>query len=275
VHDMKIRVRGMQVYPRLGAFAQPEYTKYQVAASGVRTLDETLGGGLEHGTSCLLVGPSGTGKSTLATLFTTAAATRGDKGAIYLFDERPETYKARADGIGVPLKQHVESGQILIRQLDPAEIAPGEFAQQVREAVEQHALRVVVIDSVAGYFNAVGSAELFVAQLHELLTFLSRHGVLTILCASQEGFMSIGPQIGVDISYLSDTILALGYFETEGCIHRYLIAVKRRQGEHETTLRELRISAKGVELGEPLRQFEGIVLKHVRKIRDCGPDGPA
>jgi circadian clock protein KaiC len=262
VHDLKILSHGMEVYPRLSAYSIPEYDEFALAPSGVRELDSALGGGFEHGTASLIVGPSGAGKSTLATVFATAAAGRGERGAIYLFDERPETYKARADGIGVPLREHVESGCILLRQLDPGEIAPGEFAQHVSEAVEREGVRVVVIDSIAGYFNAVGSSELFVAQLHELLTFLSRSGVLTILCGSQEGFMSIGSQAGVDISYLSDTILLLGYFEHDGNLRRYITAVKRRQGEHQTHIRELTIRHDGISLGPPLRQFRDIVLKN-------------
>jgi circadian clock protein KaiC len=258
-HDVKIRVGGMEVFPRLGAYNKAEYSDFKIAPSGIAPLDRTIGGGLEYGTACLLVGPSGTGKSTLSTVFTVAAADRGDCAGIYLFDERPETYKARAEGIGIHMRQHVDSGRIQLRQLDPAEIAPGEFAQLVRKSVEEHHQRVIVIDSIAGYFAAVGSSELFVSQLHELLTFLSRSGVLTILCGSQEGFMSIGKQGGVDISYLSDTILVLGYLEDAGCVRRFLTAVKRRQGEHETTIRELHISSAGVSLGEALKEFRGLV----------------
>ena len=192
VHDLKIVTEGMAVYPRLGAYTKEESEGFQLEPSGLEELDRLLGGGLERGTSCLLVGPSGAGKSSLATLFASAAASRGNPAAIFLFDERPETYKARAEGIGIPLRQQVEDGKVRLRQLDPAEIAPGEFAQQVKDAVEQRGAKVVVIDSIAGYFNAVGSSDLFIAQLHELLTFLSRSGILTILAASQEGFMSIG-----------------------------------------------------------------------------------
>lgn len=264
LHDLKIRTGGMEVYPRLGAYEKRENGEFRILPSGVRELDETLRGGLEEGTACLIVGPSGTGKSTLASVFATAAADRGDRVAIYLFDERPETYKVRSDGIGLPFNKHVENGRILLRQLDPAEVTPGEFAQHVREVVERQGTKVVVIDSIAGYFNAVGSSELFVAQLHELLMFLSRSGVLTILAGSQEGFMSIGEQQGVDISYLSDAILVLGYYEIDGGIHRFLIPIKRRQGELETSIRELRVGRDGVELGQPLTQFREIVLKNAK-----------
>ncbi|HWE95981.1 MAG TPA: ATPase domain-containing protein [Tepidisphaeraceae bacterium] len=262
-HDLKIRTGGMEVYPRLGAYTKPEYRAFRLCKGDMAELDKLLGGGLEEGTACLLIGPSGTGKSTLASLYSAAAAGRGDHAAIYLFDERPETYMARAEGVGIPLRKQIEAGRVALRQLDPAEIAPGEFAHQVCRAVEKEGSKVVVIDSIAGYFTAVGSSELFVAQLHELLTYLSRSGVLTILTAArQEAFMAVGDQPGVDISYLSDTILVLGYYEAEGDLHRYLTAVKKRQGEHETTIRELRIRSGGVSLGEPLRQFRGLLLTY-------------
>lgn len=270
LHDLKIRTSGMEVYPRLGAYITPEYDQFRILPSGIPELDEALSGGLEQGTSCLIVGPSGTGKSTLASLFATAAAGRGDHTAIYLFDERPATYKVRSEGVGIPLTQHVEAGRITLRQLDPAEIAPGEFAQQVKQAVEHQKTKVVVIDSIAGYFNAVGSSDLFVAQLHELLTFLCRSGVLTILAGSQEGFMSIGEQQGVDISYLSDTILVLGYYETDGGLHRYITPVKRRQGELETTIRELKIERGSVRLGKPLSHLRDIILKNARPTDKSG-----
>ncbi|HZF55745.1 MAG TPA: ATPase domain-containing protein [Polyangiaceae bacterium] len=262
LHDFTIRTGEMEVFPRMGAYSKREYSEFRIVKSGVQELDEVLGGGLEQGTTCLIVGPSGTGKSTLASLFAAAAAGRGEHAAIYLFDERPETYKVRSDGVGIPLREHVEAGRVSLQQLDPAEIAPGEFAQQVRQEVERRGTKVVVIDSMAGYFNAVGSSDLFVAQLHELLTFLSRNGVLTILAASQEGFMSIGSQQGVDISYLSDSILVLGYYEAEGSVRRYFVAIKRRHGEHQTTIRDLKIEPGGVHLGPPLKHLRNILLKN-------------
>lgn len=272
-HDMKILVDGMQVYPRLGAYDKAEYDRFELVPSGVETLDRVLGGGLERGTTCLVVGPSGVGKSSFATLFARAGALRGHRVAIYLFDERPETYKARADGIGLRLTEHIDAARIDLCQLDPAEIAPAEFAKQVQDAVEGDQVGIVVIDSLAGYFNAVGSSNVFTAQLHELLTFLSRSGVLTILCAAQEGFMSLGHLPGVDVSYLSDTILVLGYYETDGAMHRFLTAAKRRQGEHQTTLRELTIDARGLHLGETLTGIATTYLPRAAVRRNPDADG--
>lgn len=263
-HDFKISTGEMEVFPRLGAYTEPEHNEFPLLASGVAGLDQMLRGGLELGTACLLVGPSGTGKSTLSAIFATAAAAAGMHAAIYLFDERPETYKARANGAKLGMRPFVDSGKVLIRQLDPAEIAPGEFAQQVKQTIEKYGTKVVVIDSIAGYFNAVGSSVLFVSQLHELLTFLSRRGVLTLLTAAQEGFMSIGAPPGVDVSYLSDSIMVLGFSEKDGNLHRFVSVVKKRQGEHDASIRELLISGDGVKVGEILKQA-GNLLVHAGK----------
>jgi circadian clock protein KaiC len=260
-HDVKIRTGRMEVYPRLAAYSQPERSEFPVLASGIENLDKMLHGGLEYGAACLMVGPPGTGKSTLASVFAAAAANAGKHVAIFLFDERPETYKARAEGAKIGLRPHIESGRVVIRQLDPSEIAPGEFAQQVKQTLDENETSVVAIDSMAGYFNAVGRSDIFVAQLHELLTFLSRRGVLTILAASQVGFMSVGEQHGVDISYLSDTILVLGYYEEAGNLRRYVCAVKKRQGTHGTEVRELHISSEGVHVTEPIGKAGPIVLR--------------
>lgn len=263
-HDMKIRKGGVDVYPRLGAYSKPEHIGYTHMPSGVEALDAMFGGGLEDGTACLFVGPSGVGKSTLATVFADAAMRRGEHAAIFLFDERPETYKTRSAALGMPLTEHLADGRLLLSQLDPGEIAPGEFAQQVLEAVEGHHARVVIIDSINGYFNAMGESTVLVPQLHELLTFLSRSGVLTLVAGSQEGFMSIGSQPGVEISYLSDTIVVLAYYERGGEIHRCMTAVKKRHGQHTTTIHELSIDAGGLRVGEQLRDFHHLMVSAAR-----------
>ncbi len=266
-HDYKIRTGHMDVYPRLDSYTRPEYSDYRRIACGIESIDHALGGGLEQGTACLVVGPSGVGKSTMAALFVDAAARRGDHTAVFLFDERPETYKVRAKAFDIDLRAHVASGRLALRQLDPGQIAPGEFAQQVRALVDEQQTRVVVIDSITGYFNAMGSSDVLIAQLHELLTYLSRSGVLTILAGAQEGLMSIGSQPGVDISYLSDTIVVLGYFETRGQLRRCCAAVKKRHGAHDGNIRELFLERGAVRLGEPLREYHDLLLG------DAGPTG--
>lgn len=263
-HDLKIHKGGMEVYPRLGAYSKAEHLNYTRMPCGVAGLDELFGGGLEDGTACLFVGPSGVGKSTLATLFADAAMRRGEHAAIFLFDERPETYKTRSVALGMQLPEHIAAGRLLLRQLDPGEIAPGEFAQHVREAVEGHKAKVVILDSINGYFNAMGLSTVLVSQLHELLTYLSRSGVLTLVAGSQEGFMSIGSQTGVDISYLSDTIVVLAYFERDGEIHRCMTAVKKRQGRHSTTIHELHIEPGGLRVGERLHSANQILVSGAR-----------
>lgn len=272
-HDYKIRKGHMDVYPRLGSYTRPEYSDYRRIASGVESLDAALGGGLEQGTACLVVGPSGVGKSTLAALFVDAAARRGDHTAVFLFDERPETYKERSNALGIDLRAHVASGRLTLRQLDPGQIAPGEFAQQVRALVDAHETRVVVIDSITGYFNAMGSSDVLIAQLHELLTYLSRSGVLTILAGAQGGLMSIGSQPGVDISYLSDTIVMLGHFEADGQLRRCCVAVKKRHGGHDTSIRELFLERGAIRLGEPLRRYHNILLDNGRPNGQGEVDG--
>ncbi|WP_434040815.1 MULTISPECIES: ATPase domain-containing protein [Sorangium] len=258
-HDFRIRTGGLEVYPRLEA-GQGEYAEFQRLESGIASLDQLLGGGLELGTACLLIGPSGAGKSTLAAVYACAAARDGNAAAIFLFEERAETFKARAIGVGVALQPHLDSGRLTIEQLNPTDITPGEFAHRVRAAVEDREAKVVVIDSVTGYFNTMGDVSLLSVQMHELLNFLSVRGVLTLVVVTQEGFMSVGPIPAVDVSYLSDSILSVRFFEADGAIRRCVAAIKKRRGEHETTIRELFISSEGIRVGDtPLRQFRNLL----------------
>lgn len=259
-HDFSIRRGGLEVYPRLGPQNNKEYEDFRPVPSGVAVLDELLGGGLEQGTSCLLIGSSGTGKSTLAAVYAHAVARAGGASALFLFEERRETFIVRSAGLGIDLRPHIHEGRIAIRQIQTSEITPGEFAQRVRQAVEEQRATLVVIDSLTGYFNAMGDSAMLVMQMHELLTFLSRHGVLTLLVVSQEGVMTIGANSAVDVSYLSDSIIALRMFEAEGALRRCLSVIKKRQGEHETTIRELILRGGRVAVGaESLRQYRNIL----------------
>jgi circadian clock protein KaiC len=266
-HDLKIRTGGMDVFPRLGAYVLPEDKDYRRLASGINSLDRILGGGLELGTTCLIVGPSGVGKSSIATAFAEAVARGGDHAALYLFDERPETYIVRSEGVGIPLRRQIEAGRVMIRQVDPGEIAPGQFAQQVRSLVEERGTKVVVIDSVIGYFASMGAADVLVTQLHELLTYLTRRGVLLVMCGAQEGFMSIGTQNGVDVSFLSDTILVLGFYEADAAIHRCVAAVKKKHGTHDTGIFELAVVDGRITVGaERLTDFRHLLLPDTRAV---------
>jgi circadian clock protein KaiC len=269
-HDFRITTGALVVYPRLEHATRP-YNEFRRVVSGIGPLDTLLGGGLEQGTACLLIGPSGAGKSTLATCYARAVAEQGDRSAIFLLDERVETFARRSSGLGMELTPLIDSGHVLIRELPVADISPGEFAQDVRKVVDDSGARIVVIDSLTGYFNALGNAPMLIVQMHELLTFLSRRGVLALLTVTQEGFMSVGSPTGLDVSYLSDTILVLRTFEVNGAIRRCIIASKKRQGEHETTIRELRFGHGRVEvLGEPLRGLRGILSGNPDFLRDEG-----
>lgn len=256
-HDFRIVKGGLEVFTRLAAPEQ-EYTSFRTIQSGIKPLDELLGGGFDLGTTCLLIGQPGTGKSTLASVFAHSALARGEAAAIFLFEERPETFKKRAKALGVDLSPHIEAERLFLQKLDTSSITPGEFSHRVREVVENRHVTIVVIDSLKGYFNAMQSTTMLAVQIHELLNYLSRNGVLTLLLLSQEGFMTASSETSVDVSYLSDSILVLRMFELNGDIRRCVSAIKKRQGELMTSIRELFMRPGEVTIGsEPLR------LRHV------------
>ncbi len=221
-------------------------------------LDALLGGGLDRGTATLVLGPAGCGKSSLAAHFAAAAAARGERAAAFIFDEGVNTYLNRAAGLGTDLRKEVEAGRLTLQQVDPAELSPGEFAHAVCEAVEGGA-RLVILDSLNGYLQAMPDERFLTAQMHELLTFLNQQGVVTLLVIAQHGFMG-SMSSPVDVSYLADTVVLLRYFEAAGAIRRAISVVKKRTGRHEDTIREMRLSAsRGVEVGEPLTAFRGVL----------------
>ncbi len=266
-HNFRIRTGGMQAFPRLSPFQTPGYSDFRPVASRIKELDNLLGGGLELGTACLLIGPSGSGKSTLASVYAHAVAKAGDPVAILLFEERPETFLARAKGVGVDLRSDVASGLVLLHQMDTGDISPGELSQGIRDLVEEGAAQVVILDSLTGYFNAMVGDEMLVEQMHDLLNYLSRRGILTILTVTQEGMPSVGTGPAVDISYLSDTIILLRQFEDDGKIRRCLVAIKKRHGEHDTTIREWMITSQGVSLGAPLTHLQDVLTGRPRPDR--------
>ena len=258
-HDFVIRTGGIEVFPRLVAAEHHGPAPAAALVSGVPALDRLLGGGLDRGTSTLLMGPAGSGKSTIAAQFMAAAAERGERGAIFTFDETSATLLRRAAGLGIALERHVAQGRIHLQQIDPAELSPGEFVHTIRRLVETQGVRLLVIDSLNGYLNAMPEERFLTIQLHELLTYLGQRGVVTLMVVAQQGLLGPGMQSPVDASYLADTVLVLRYFEAAGQLRRALSVVKKRSGAHEDTLRELRFGPGGLLLGEPLRDFHGVL----------------
>jgi circadian clock protein KaiC len=258
-HDFSIKTGGLEVYPRLVAAEHSEPFARSRIKSGISALDTLLGGGPDRGTSTLLMGPAGSGKSTIAVQYAVAAANRGDHAVIFAFDESIATLQARTEDLGIALKQGQGAGEIRVTQIDPAEVSPGEFTQLVCNAVERDKAKVVVIDSLNGYLNAMPDEQFLTAQLHELLTYLGRQGVTTLMVVAQHGIMGSNMQAPVDTSYLADSVVLLRYFEYAGEIKKAVSVVKKRSGAHEGTIRELWFSSKGIHLGEPLRNFRGIM----------------
>jgi circadian clock protein KaiC len=259
-HDFTIKTGGIKVFPRLVAANRRSEFKPETVASSVAELDTLLGGGLDRGTATLIMGPAGSGKSSVATHFAAAVARRGEVVASFLFDEGVNIYLNRAAGLGVDLRAEVEAGHLKVQQVDPAELSPGEFAHAVCEAVERDHARVVIIDSLNGYMQAMPDERFLTVQMHELLMYLNQQGVVTILVMAQHGFMGMAMNSPVDVSYLADTVVLLRYFEAAGAIRRAISVVKKRTGRHEDTIRELRLStARGVEVGEPLTAFRGVL----------------
>jgi len=256
-HDYTIKKGGLEIYPRLIAAEHHRNYLDGVVPSGNAQLDQLLGGGLERGTNALLLGAAGVGKSSLALLYAIAAAQRGEKSAFFAFDEGRGTLEARARTIGLPLKEGLRSGLIRYQQVDPAELSPGEFTSIVRDTVEKDGVRIIIIDSLNGYMNAMPDERFLILQMHELLTYLGQQGVLTILVLAQHGL--VGPMdTPIDLSYLADAVLMLRYFEADGRVRRALSVVKKRSGAHEHTIREFTLARNGVTLGPPLVEFTGI-----------------
>ena len=258
-HDFRIERGGLAVFPRLVAAEHSRPFDRVEIRSGVAALDQLLGGGPHRGTSTLLMGPAGSGKSTIAVRYAVAAAERGDHAVLFAFDESLATLEARTRALGIPLRQGEGPGQVCVTAIDPAEVAPGEFAALVRDAVERRHARVVVIDSLNGYMNAMPEERFLTIQLHELLTYLGRQGVTTFLVVAQHGLMGSSMDSPVDTSYLADSVVLLRYFETKGRVKKAVSVIKKRSGAHEETIRELRFDASGIHLSEPLTQFHGIL----------------
>ena len=257
-HDYQIVTGGLQVYPRLVAAHYRREIDQECVSSGSAELDLLLGGGLHRGTSTLLVGAAGTGKSSLATSVAMAANARGESVAMFTFDETVASLVKRSQGIGFDVEAQMAQRRFYAEAVDPAELSPGEFANRIRHMVEHEGVRTVVIDSLNGYLNAMTEERFMIVQLHELLTFLAHHGVVTVLVSAQQGL--IGQMTNnVDVSYLADTVVLLRYFEAGGEVRQAISVLKKRTGGHERTIRPLRICDEGVVIGEPLRHFRGVL----------------
>lgn len=270
-HDLLICKGGLDIFPRL--IASDFHTSFAVEpiASGVTELDAMLGGGPARGTSTLITGPAGSGKTTLALQYLAAACRRGERCVIYEFDERIGTLIARAAAFGIDLQAFIDEGCMTIRQIDPAEIAPGEFAAMVRHEVEKKNVRIVMIDSLNGYVAAMPQAQQLVLQLHELLSYLNHTGVATFLINPQQGFFGTMNTNGLNVSYIADIVILLRFFEAEGRIRKAISIVKNRSGAHEDTIRELRVDAQGIRVGQALSSFKGVLTGTPEYTGAIGP----
>jgi circadian clock protein KaiC len=258
-HDYIIERGGVRVFPRLVAAAHREGGERPVSrvTSGNADLDTLLAGGLVRGTSTLVAGPPGSGKSSLMAMVAASAAGRGERAVLYLFDENPNTFITRSHALGLDLQGHIASGKLALHQVDPAELSPGEFVDRVYQEVEAGA-RLIALDSLNGYLNAMPEEKFLVVLLHELLTYLAQHSVLTFLVAPQHGF--VGPLASnIDVSYLADTVILTRYFEAGGAVHNALSIMKQRSASHEKTIREFSIGTGGIHVGPPLAQFHGVL----------------
>lgn len=274
-HDFSIQTGGIAVFPRLIAAEHHRKFEREEVSSGLEGIDTLLGGGFSRGTSNLLIGPAGSGKSTIALKTVLTAAARGEKTAIYTFDESLGTMNTRADALGLSMQPFIERGLISIHQIDPAELSPGQFANEIRRAVEEEGARLVQIDSLNGYLHSMGEERALSLQLHELLTYLNQQGIVTLLTLAPHGMLGT-MHAPVDVTYLADTVLVFRYFEAGGAVRKAVSVLKKRTGRHEITIRELTIARAAITVGPPLANlrgvFSGIPVPHAEgELRATAP----
>jgi circadian clock protein KaiC len=265
-HDYVIRTGGLEVFPRLVAAEHKPGFERRPVPSGLTELDALLGGGIDTGTSTLLTGPAGCGKSTTAFHYAYCSAQRGEKAMVFNFDESIGTMLDRMRGLGLKPDPLLADGSLQMRQVDPAELSPGEFISQVRTLVDRQDLRVLIIDSMNGLLNAMPNEQFLALQLHELLSYLGQQGVATIITLAQSGVIGSAMQSPVDVSYLADSVLLFRYFERGGEIRQAISVVKKRSGAHERTIRELFMESGAIRVGEALREFEGVLTGVPRPV---------
>jgi circadian clock protein KaiC len=254
---MVLTTGGIRVFPRLVLAARDTDAPSVLHSTGLASLDALLGGGLDRGTAMLLVGAAGTGKSSVTMQCAAAALQRSEAVAVYLFDERPATWFHRGDQLGFALRQPVTEGTLLVEQIDPAEMSPGQFAHEVQHAVTHRGVHLVILDSLTGYVHAMPDEHFLTLHMHELLTWLGQHSVTTLLVLDQHGLLDVSLTPLLDLSYLADTVMLFRYFEYQATVHRAVSVIKRRSGPHENTIRELTLGPTGLGVSAPLTQFQG------------------
>ncbi|MCD5976671.1 ATPase domain-containing protein [Pseudomonas quasicaspiana] len=257
-HDFTIKGDGIHVFPRLVAAEHRTRFERGILSSGVPELDALLGGGIDGGSSTLILGPAGTGKSLISLVFAAAAVARGERVALFIFDEELGLLLTRMRKVGIDLEALEKSGNLLIEQVDAAELSPGEFAHRVRASVDEKQIKTVVIDSINGYTAAMPEENALILHMHELLLYLNRQGASTFMTVAQHGLVG-DMRAPVDITYLADTVMLLRYFEAQGEVRRAISIIKKRTGTHESTIREYRISHQGLRIGKPLSAFQGVL----------------
>jgi circadian clock protein KaiC len=255
-HDFVIRKGGITVFPQLTAGRPTEIDYDSPVVSGVKELDALLGGGLSWGTATVVMGPPGTGKSTLAGVYASRVA---NPAAVFLFDERRAGYLRRCSHLGLPIKEAIAAGRLRVEQVEPGDLSPGEFSYRVRDAVEKDGARVIVIDSLNGYLTAIPQSDSPLIRMYELLSYLAGNGVATILVVAQHGVVGTMMAAPIDVSYLADAIVMMRFFEAKGEVRRAISVVKKRTGNHEKTIREFQIGENGLRLGQALADFEGVL----------------
>jgi circadian clock protein KaiC len=257
-HDFIIKSGGLEVYPRFSG-SDSTVTREGAAESGSPEMDTLLGGGLDRGASTLLIGPAGCGKTTLCSQYLIAALQRGEQVVCYQFEESRQTFLQRSSGFGMDFERYIAAGKFDLVPLDVAELSPGEFSARVRHAVEERKASFVLIDSLNGYLNGMPSERFLLIHVRELLTYLGQKGVVTLMTLAQHGMLGAGMQTPLDVSFLADTVILLRFFEAAGQVRQAISVVKKRRGAHERTLREMKIGTRGVQIGQVLQQFEGVL----------------
>jgi circadian clock protein KaiC len=257
-HDYVIATGGVRVFPRLEALRQETDFERQTLATGIERLDSLLGGGVQRGSSTLLLGPPGAGKSVFAFQFAKQAIARGESAAVFIFDEEIGIFKARARSQSFDIDRSIDTGTLHVEQIDAAELSPGEFSHTVVDKIAHSQMRTIVIDSLNGYMLAMPNENDLLLHFHELLLYLNRQGANTFVTLAQQGLIG-DMRSPLDLSYLTDTVILLRYFEALGEVRRSVSVIKKRTGAHEKSIREFEINAQGLHLGEPLTEFQGIL----------------